>query len=201
TSDGRIKILDFGLAKVTDPRSEDTRSPTAAAVTEPGTVMGTVGYMSPEQVRGKPLDRRSDIFSLGSVLYEMLTGERAFRADSAAETMAAIAQKDPPELGESSGRFALPVERILRHCLEKRPEARFATPPVPAFAAESAMGVSSVPRATAAPAVPRGKPFLGWILGAAAVAAALGAGLLLGVRLRPTGQPQFRRITYHRGYV
>jgi eukaryotic-like serine/threonine-protein kinase len=201
TSDGRVKILDFGLAKVTAPEAENTRSPTAMAQTEPGTVMGTVGYMSPEQVRGRPVDKRSDIFSLGSILYEMLTGERAFRGDSPAETMAAIAQKDPPELAESGGRFPMAVERILRHCLEKRPEDRFDTAHDLAFAIETAMGVSSAPRVAAAGPTPRRKSLLGWILGAAAAAAALAAGLLLGPRLRPTSPPQFRRITYHRGYV
>ena len=203
TSDGRIKILDFGLAKVTAPEAENTRSPTAMAQTEPGTVMGTVGYMSPEQVRGRPVDKRSDIFSLGSILYEMLAGERAFRGDSPAETMAAIAQKDPPELAESGGRFPMAVERILRHCLEKRPEDRFDTAHDLAFAIETAMGVSSAPGTTVAAAAPaaRRKSRLGWILGAAAAAAALAAGLLLGPLLRPASSPQFRRITYHRGYV
>ncbi len=162
--------------------------------------MGTVGYMSPEQVRGRPVDKRSDIFSLGSILYEMLTGERAFRGDSAAETMAAIAQKDPPELAEPTGRFPAVVERILRHCLEKRPEDRFDTAHDLAFAIETAMGVSSGPRVEAAPRERR-RPMLGWILGAVAVAAALGAGLLLGSRFRAPSNPQFRRITYHRGYV
>jgi serine/threonine protein kinase len=126
TADGRVKILDFGLAKVGTAQAEETKSPTVAA-TEPGTVMGTVGYMSPEQVRGRPADHRSDIFSFGAVLYEMLSGERAFRGESAAETMAAIAQKDPRELTESGGRFPTAIERILRHCLEKRPEERFDT--------------------------------------------------------------------------
>jgi dipeptidyl aminopeptidase/acylaminoacyl peptidase len=200
TSDGRIKILDFGLAKVTAPEAENTRSPTAMAQTEPGTVMGTVGYMSPEQVRGRPVDKRSDIFSLGSILYEMLTGERAFRGDSPAETMAAIAQKDPPELAESAGRFPMAVERILRHCLEKRPEDRFDTAHDLAFAIETAMGVSSVPRAAAAAPAPRRRSLLPWIAGIAA-AAALAVGLFLGPRLRPATAPQFRRITYHRGYV
>src|SRR5262249_54224192 len=146
TQDGRVKILDFGLARVETPQERLTQSPTEGVGTEPGTVMGTVGYMSPEQVRGRPADARSDIFSFGSVLYEMLSGERAFRGDSAAETMAAIAQKDPPELAEPTGRFSPAVERILRHCLEKRPEDRFHTAHDLAFALEAAMGVSSAPR-------------------------------------------------------
>ncbi len=200
TSDGRVKILDFGLAKVTAAETENTRSPTAVAATEPGTVMGTVGYMSPEQVRGRSVDKRSDIFSLGSILYEMLSGERAFRGDSAAEAMAAIAQKDPPQVAEPSGRFPTAVERILRHCLEKRPEDRFDTANDLAFAIETAMGTSSGPRTTAVPQE-RKRSKLRRLLAAAAVAAALGAGLLLGSRLRAPSHPQFRRITYHRGYV
>ena len=135
TSDGRVKILDFGLAKASAAAPDETQSPTLPA-TEPGVVMGTVGYMSPEQVRGKPADRRSDIFSLGAIVYEMLLGERAFRGDSAAETMAAIAQKDPPELALPTGRFPPSIERVLRHCLEKRPEDRFDTARDLAFALE-----------------------------------------------------------------
>ena len=124
--DGRVKILDFGLAKVAAPTSDETKSPTvAASATEPGTVMGTVGYMSPEQVRGLPADHRSDIFSFGSILYEMVTGSRAFRGDSAAETMAAIAQKDPPEISAAGQPLSPALDRIVRHCLEKNPAERF----------------------------------------------------------------------------
>jgi eukaryotic-like serine/threonine-protein kinase len=125
TSEGRVKILDFGLAKVVERESGETRSPTVAAATEPGTVMGTVGYMSPEQVRGKPADHRSDIFSFGALLYEMFTGRRAFRGESAAETMAAIAQKDPPELSGIDSPLAPALDRVVRHCLEKNPNERF----------------------------------------------------------------------------
>jgi Tol biopolymer transport system component/tRNA A-37 threonylcarbamoyl transferase component Bud32 len=200
TNDGRVKILDFGLASVSVSPSDQTHSPTAVAATEPGTVMGTVGYMSPEQVRGKPADPRSDIFSFGSVLYEMLSGKRAFSGDSAAETMAAIAQKDPAELSDSGGTFPLAMERILRHCLEKRPEERFDTAHDLAFAIETAMGASSAPPISAA-AEKRRRPALRLALAAVAAAAALGVGILLGLRLRAQSNPQFRRITYHRGYV
>ena len=143
TGDGRVKILDFGLAKVAALESDQTKSPTVAAATEPGTVMGTAGYMSPEQVRGKPADQRSDIFSFGSILFEMLTGERAFRGDSAAETMAAIAQKDPPEVSGVEAALAPGLDRIVRHCLEKSPSERFQSARDLAFDLESAAGRSS----------------------------------------------------------
>jgi len=199
TSDGRLKILDFGLARVAAAQTDDTRSPTAVAVTEPGTVMGTVGYMSPEQVRGRPADARSDIFSFGSVLYEMLSGERAFQGDSAAETMAAIAQKDPPELAGASGRFSPPIERLLRHCLEKKAQERFDTAHDLAFALETAMGG---PSASVVAVARKGR--VRWVLPAiafVAVLAAVGAGLFLGPRLFAPPLPNFRQITYHRGLV
>jgi Tol biopolymer transport system component len=198
TSDGRVKILDFGLARVETPQERLTQSPTEGVGTEPGTVMGTVGYMSPEQVRGRPADARSDIFSFGSVLYEMVSGERAFRGDSPAETMAAIAQKDPPELAEPSGRFAPAVERILRHCLEKRPEDRFHTAHDLAFALEAAMGASSAARVAAEPGKHRGKA-RPWIV--AVVAAALAAGFLAGLRLNRPRSPEFRPLSFQRGYI
>jgi eukaryotic-like serine/threonine-protein kinase len=199
TSEGRVKILDFGLAKVSSAQPEGTQSPTAVAATEPGTVMGTVGYMSPEQVRGKPADPRSDIFSFGSVLYEMLSGQRAFRGDSAAETMAAIAQKDPPELSETSGKFSPAVERILRHCLEKRPEERFDTAHDLAFALETAMGGSSAPRIEEARPKPRRT--VPAVLAALAGLLLLAAGTTAGLLLRRPEKPQFRQLTFHRGYL
>ncbi|MEP6995555.1 MAG: protein kinase, partial [Acidobacteriota bacterium] len=199
TSDGRVKILDFGLAKVAVPDDAGTKSPTAVAATEPGTVMGTVGYMSPEQVRGKPADPRSDIFSFGSVLYEMLSGQRAFRGDSAAETMAAIAQKDPPELSEASGKFSPAVERILRHCLEKRPEERFDTAHDLAFALETAMGGSSAPRIVVE--APKRRRAVPAALAALAGLILLAAGITAGRMLQRPEQPNFRQLTFHRGYL
>jgi Tol biopolymer transport system component len=127
TRDGRVKILDFGLAKLTQRESSgpQTNLPTETAGTEPGTVMGTLGYMAPEQVRGKPADARSDIFAFGAVLYEMLSGKRAFHRDTAADTMSAILREDPPDLSATNRQVPPALDRIIRHCLEKDPEARF----------------------------------------------------------------------------
>ncbi len=127
TIDGRVKILDFGLAKLRPPRNESVSSEidTRRQITDPGTVMGTVGYMSPEQVRGLEADHRSDIFSFGSILYEMLSGQRAFRRETMAETMTAILKEEPPELSETNAKISLPLEKIVRRCLEKKPERRF----------------------------------------------------------------------------
>jgi len=128
TKDGRVKILDFGLAKLFPPVSgteSGTASPTQTAGTEPGVVMGTVGYMSPEQVRGQPSDQRTDIFSFGAILYEMLTGQRAFRGGSAVETMNAILKDEPPDAGMLHPEVTQSLDRIVRRCLEKSPAERF----------------------------------------------------------------------------
>jgi len=127
TRDGRVKVLDFGLAKreIDPPVADDTRSPTLAPPTEPGTVMGTAGYMSPEQVRGQPVDARSDVFAFGAVLYEMLSGRRAFHRDTAAETMTAILREDPPVLEASVEGLPPALGRVVTHCLEKQPDERF----------------------------------------------------------------------------
>jgi serine/threonine protein kinase len=127
TKDGRVKILDFGLAKLTRPDEgvAKTSVQTATAGTEPGVVMGTLGYMSPEQVRGKLADPRSDIFSFGAILYELLSGKKAFQGGSAADTMSAILNADPPDLSASGKTVPPGLERIVRHCLEKSPEERF----------------------------------------------------------------------------
>jgi serine/threonine protein kinase/dipeptidyl aminopeptidase/acylaminoacyl peptidase len=123
TEDGRLKILDFGLAKVQTQATLDGE--TAASQTMPGVVLGTAGYMSPEQVRGQSIDHRSDIFSFGAVLYEMLSGNRAFKGDTSVETMSAILREDPPELTRAAPPVHPTVERPIRHCLEKNPIERF----------------------------------------------------------------------------
>ena len=127
TNDGHVKILDFGLAKLRSQRADVVSSEvkTEKQITDPGTVMGTVGYMSPEQVRGQPADHRSDIFSFGSILYEMLSGQRAFHRETMAETMTAILKEEPTDLTLSNRQISAQSERVVRHCLEKRPEDRF----------------------------------------------------------------------------
>ncbi|HJZ82527.1 MAG TPA: protein kinase, partial [Pyrinomonadaceae bacterium] len=142
TTGERLKILDFGLAKLRAPRNEVVSSEidTRKQITDPGTVMGTVGYMSPEQVRGQPADHRSDIFSFGSILYEMLTGQIAFRRETMAETMTAILKEEPPELSETNPKVSSPLEKIVRRCLDKKPARRFQTASDLAFALESLSG-------------------------------------------------------------
>src|SRR5262249_22951536 len=150
------KILDFGLAKLTQvegPQSLTTNLPTETRGTEPGVVLGTLGYMSPEQVRGRPADARSDIFSFGAILYEMLSGSRAFRGDSAADTMSAILREDPPDLSVTNQSISPGLERIVRHCLEKNPEQRFHSASDVAFDLEALSGRSgaAAPLAAAGP--------------------------------------------------
>ena len=205
TRDGRVKILDFGLAKLTQPESgarQLTELPTAAAATEPGVVLGTLGYMSPEQVRGKPADVRSDIFAFGAVLYEMLSGKRAFHGESAADTLSAILSKEPPDLSETSRAIPPGLERVVRHCLEKNTEERFHSAHDLAFDLQALSGESgSAPRPAAAPLVTRRVPLV-WA-GVAVVAAMILAGVA-GALLskKPGGVPSaFRKLTFRRGLV
>src|SRR2546430_4884426 len=146
TKDGRVKILDFGIAKLTQPDGNlsQTEIPTRRVDTDPGVVMGTVGYMSPEQVKGRPVDHRSDIFSFGAILYEMLSGRRAFHGESAAETMSAILKEDPPDLSETNHNVSPALERLVNHCLEKNPEERFHSASDLAFALEALSGSTSI---------------------------------------------------------
>ena len=201
TRDERIKILDFGLAKagaaVADARSE-TQSPTVSGYTEPGKVMGTVGYMSPEQVRGLVVDHRSDIFSFGSVLYEMVTGRRPFARETATETMTAILKDEPLEQDVPS-----PIGPVIRHCLEKKPERRFQSARDLVFALETAIAPSGA--AAAIPAGPSPRGALWKSLGVAVlVVGAAAAGYLAASRraspVRDWSDATLTRLTTDPGY-
>ncbi len=197
TDDGRLKILDFGLAKPVHALAAQAGAGLATTViqaTEPGMVFGTVGYMSPEQVRGVPADHRSDVFSLGLILYEMISGRRAFHGESSVETMNAILKDDLPEFSTPDRPVPPGLDRVVRHCVEKAPEDRFQTARDLAFALEALSGLSEVPEAS----LRRRKRSARW-----RTAAVLAAGIVLGaamgawlLRRPPAEPPAFRYLTY-----
>lgn len=157
TKSGHIKILDFGLAKLTEKifvQQDNSGLQTVVADSHPGTVLGTVGYMSPEQVRGQSVDSRSDIFSFGTILYEMFTGKRAFSGNTHADTMSSILQKDPVDIQHCNPEVPAAAERIVRHCLEKDPGQRFQTASDLAFALEALSGTSDPSTARMIPQTP-----------------------------------------------
>ena len=168
TRDERVKILDFGLAKLTQKEESLSIAPTTPAATIPGTVLGTAGYMSPEQVVGAAADHRSDIFSFGTILYEMISSKRAFTGEATVEVMTAILRSDPPELPN------IAIERIARRCLEKRPERRFQSASDLAFALEALSGST-----VAAPGAQLGLGVRGQGLGRAAIVGAVCAAIFL----------------------
>jgi Tol biopolymer transport system component len=202
TKDGRIKILDFGLAKLKTEKDGETKTDLrTVSGTEPGVVLGTMGYMSPEQVRGKPADRRSDLFSFGSILYEMLSGQRAFRGETAADTITAILTKEPPELSQTNKDIHPGLDRIVRHCLEKNPEERFESARDLAFDLEALSGVS---KTTGVLAVAGEKTRRRWLVPAlaaalVALAAGLAAGFFLGKRKGYVPPPSYQQLTFRRG--
>jgi Tol biopolymer transport system component len=199
TRDGRIKVLDFGLAKLVRPEeTHETAVTLSSPATLPGMVMGTVGYMSPEQVRSEPIDPRSDIFSFGAVLYEMLTGKRAFKRETPAETMTAILREEPQALNDTGWQGPPELQRILARCLEKNVARRFQSSSDLAFAIESLSGTSA--RTSTAKTVPlpnSRRAWLPWV-----IAAALLIGTAVWEMARPVPAPanplekaHFTRVT------
>ncbi|MDD1750780.1 MAG: serine/threonine protein kinase, partial [Methanothrix sp.] len=218
TRDGHIKILDFGLAvQALAATGDATMLPGVAATTahtSPGVILGTVGYMAPEQARGQKVDHRADIFSLGCVIYEMLTGLRAFQRDSAPETLTAILREEPPAMAALTPPVAPSLERLVLHCLEKRPDDRFQSARDLAFALQAlggsttasgigvTSGMSPGPSAEAAPAKRSRLRPIGF---AGAGLALLAIGALAGRMLQPPpaepSAPHATRLTFDRGTV
>jgi Tol biopolymer transport system component/predicted Ser/Thr protein kinase len=211
TRDGRAKILDFGLAKRTEANVADPDATRMLGMTIPGVVMGTAGYMSPEQARGLTADHRSDIFSFGVVLYEMLAGTRAFSGDSAIEVMSAILKSDPPALPPS---VPPALAQIVERCMEKKPAERFQSARDLAFALRAAQtpsqsgSAATVPVSGAETAMspPAPQPAIGrggWTLAAMLILGiAVGAAAyFLADGPRSGTLPRFTRVTFQRGYV
>jgi serine/threonine protein kinase/Tol biopolymer transport system component len=210
--DGIVKVLDFGLAKLTEhrPATVDSKAPATGGVnTDPGTVLGTFGYMSPEQVRGQEADHRADIFSLGVVLYEMLSGRRAFAGDSAVEVMNAILKEEAPEFGETNMKVSLQLEKIVRRCLEKQPERRFQSASDLGFALEALSSPSGsrpgsqLDSATASSVAPEshgtlrwlGQARLAWIMAVVMSLVALGFASAYFIRLAAPDEAQVMRFS------
>jgi len=203
TRDGLVKVLDFGLAKLASPETGDASGLTTIDATRPGTVLGTVGYMSPEQASAQPADFRSDQFALGSILYELLSGRRAFQRPTAAQTLAAIIQEEPEPLAALAPRTPAPLRWIVERCHAKDPEQRYASTrdlardlaTVRDRLAETTDGTAAVP------APPRRGDW-GRAAGAAALLiAAVAATALLTRRAVERPLPRFQRLTFRRGDV
>jgi Tol biopolymer transport system component len=215
TKDGRAKILDFGLAKVITPQpisgapagqsDSKTEAPTLTrAETGPGVVLGTISYLSPEQLRGKQIDHRADIFAFGSILFEMLTGQRAFKRESDVETMHAILKEDPLESSGAGRRLPAPLERVVRHCLEKNPEERFRSAHDLAFDLSMLTGLSGLTATSMVLGLRArrlSRPIWKW-LGAAVVVGILAlASYVIGSRMGGGTLPSFHQLTFNRGAI
>ena len=203
TNDGRVKILDFGLAKLSETPTADADA-TLDRATQAGVVLGTIGYMSPEQVRGRPADARSDIFSFGVVLYEMLAGRRAFRGDSAADVMSAILKEDLPELSATNQEISPALDHIVHHCIEKDPQQRFGSAGDIAFQLGEMSGLKSSTTARAVqetgPAR-RMQPWMFAVAGTAGLLLAVAATWYLARATAHSEPPRFVQVTFQQGFV
>lgn len=199
TLDGHVKILDFGIAKLTSLEISDTASlQNMTTQTKAGSILGTVCYMSPEQIRGKAVDNRSDIFSLGAILYEMVTGKRAFTGETEADTMTAVLKEEPTEISLVRQNIPHAFEQIISHCLEKRPEDRFQSVRDLAFAL-STVSTATGKQIDALPVRKMNLRWLAWLVMAFALAA---VGAFLTFRFEKTTAPiTYRRITFQRGTI
>jgi serine/threonine protein kinase len=200
TNDGRVKILDFGVAKLQAPADDNRAIESLTTVTKHGSMIGTVAYMSPEQLRGKPVDHRSDIFSFGAILYEIMSGSRAFRGETEVDTMTAVLREEPASAQLDDAAIPAGYQDIIRHCLEKEPENRFQSAKDLVFALQTLSGSSPV--RTIPPPAPtkRTRSALPWVLaaGSAAAATILWVAQLLHT---PPAPPAYKRLTFEAGTV
>jgi len=202
TKDGRVKILDFGIAKLSLPVEQASGTSSVAAMTtqtRTGSVLGTVAYMSPEQLRAKVVDHRSDIFSFGAILYEMLTNKRAFSGETEVDTMTAVLREDPPEMTVIRQDVPAAFQKIVQHCLEKEPENRFQSARDLSFALSTTSGLQTGKITTA-----EAKARRAWKKRAAVAAIALAVaavGVWIGFAMRPAEALVYKRLTFERGTV
>ncbi|MEX1245249.1 MAG: protein kinase [Thermoanaerobaculia bacterium] len=208
SKDGAAKILDFGLAKLLKQQPEEVSNAPTAQATQAGTVLGTVGYMSPEQASGKPLDFRSDQFSLGSIFYEMATGNRAFQRGTTAETLTAIIREDTSPVAQVNAAVPAPFRWIIERCLQKDPDERYASTRDLARDVRSvrehlseAFVTGEVSGKTVASAARRRRPWVSRIAAAAALAAAFGTGAWAQKRFGKESPPSFQQITFGSGTI
>jgi Tol biopolymer transport system component len=200
TLDGRVKILDFGVAKLQTPPADDRSIESMTTVTKHGAMIGTVAYMSPEQLRGKAVDHRSDIFTFGAILYEMMAGSRAFRGETEVDTMTAVLREEPASSNLDEAAIPPGYQDIVRHCLEKDPENRFQTAKDLAFALQTLAGSSPIRIASPPKAKTRTTRALPW----AVVAALAAATVILAITElvhTPAPPPAYRRLTFEAGTI
>ncbi len=205
TKDGRVKLLDFGLAKLAPmgaaAAAGDEVTATSPRHTMPGVVLGTAGYMSPEQVRGNEIDARTDIFALGAILYEMLSGRRAFKGESSVETMNAILKEEPLELDTQTLKVSPGLERIVRRCLEKEPARRFHSARDIGFALEAISGSSAGSELKARALPHERRRWLGRVAIVLIVTAAIVLAYLAGRRQVSSSTASYKQLTFDSGYA
>ena len=199
TNDERVKILDFGVAKLQSP-DQNRSIESLTTITKHGAVVGTVAYMAPEQLRGKSVDHRSDIFSFGAILYEMLTGIRAFHGETEVDTMTAVLREEPPSANLDQASIPPAYQEVLKHCLEKEPDERFQSAKDLAFALQTISGTSTVKIGDLPHWNRKRKNWLPWTIATVLATAVVVLGLAQLLQA-PATQPKYERLTFESGTI